>query len=87
MRLIVSWTGAALGGRWSRSSSGFAGAAAARWGVSAARAFWSVLVLATVTSELEWTARRVPSGDGDKGVSVGEGARRQQRDLQERRGW
>jgi hypothetical protein len=48
-------------------SSGFAGAAAARWGVRAARAFRSVLVLVTVTSKLEWMARRVPSGDGNKG--------------------
>ncbi len=74
MRLIASWTGAALGGRWSRSSSGFAGAATARWGVGAARAFQSVLVLATVTSKLEWTVRRMPSRDGKGGMGVGEGA-------------
>jgi hypothetical protein len=55
-------------------SSGFAGAAAAQWGVDATRAFRSVLVLATVTSKLEWTVRRVPSGDGNGGVGVGEGA-------------
>jgi hypothetical protein len=37
-------------------------------GVSAARAFQSVLVLATVTRKLEWTAGRVPSEDGNGGV-------------------
>ncbi len=75
-RLITSWMGAALGGRWSRLSSGFAGAAAAQWRVGATRAFRSVLVLATVTSKLEWTARRVPSGDGNRGVGLGKGAQR-----------
>jgi superfamily II DNA/RNA helicase len=34
-------------------------------GVGAARAFPSVLVSATVTSKLEWMARRLPSGDGN----------------------
>ncbi len=63
-----------MGGRWSRSSSGFVGAATARWGVGAARAFRSVLVLATVTSKLEWMMRRTPSRDGNGGVGVGEGA-------------
>ncbi len=63
-----------MGGRWSRSSSSFAGAATARWGVSAARAFWSVLVLATVTNKLEWMVRWMPSRDGNGGVGVGEGA-------------
>ncbi len=66
--------GAASGGRWSRSASGFAGAAAARWGVGATRAFQSVLVLAMVMCEMEWMARRVPSGDGKGGVGVGKGA-------------
>jgi hypothetical protein len=47
----------------------------ARWGVGATRAFRSMLVLVTVTSKLEWTARRVPSGDGNGGPGVGEGAR------------
>ncbi len=36
-------------------------------GDSAARAFRSKLVSATVMRELEWTARRVPSGDGNGG--------------------
>jgi hypothetical protein len=36
-------------------------------GVGAARAFLSMLVSATVMSKLEWTARRVPSGDGNGG--------------------
>ena len=63
-----------MGGRWSRSSSGFAGAATARWEVSAARAFRSLLALATVMSKLEWTVRRMPSTDGNRGVGVGEGA-------------
>ncbi len=67
-RLITSWMGAALGGRWSKLSSGFAGNAAARQGrVGATRAFQSMLVLATVTSKLEGTARRVPSRDGNGG--------------------
>ncbi len=35
--------------------------------VGATGAFQSVLVLATVTSELEGTAGRVPSGDGRVG--------------------
>ncbi len=65
-RLIASWMGVALGGRWSRLSSGFAGNAAAwRGWVGATGAFQSVLVLATVTSKLEGTARRVPSGEGN----------------------
>ncbi len=68
MRSIASWMGAASGGRWSRLSSGFAGNAAARRGwVGATGAFQSMLVLATVTSELEGMARRVPSGDGNGG--------------------
>ncbi len=67
-RLITSWMGAALGGRWSRLSSGFAGNAAAQRGwVGATGAFQSMLVLATVTSKLEGMARRVPSGDGNGG--------------------
>ncbi len=53
-------------------SSGFAGAAAAWWwGFSATRAFQSVLVLAMATSKLEWTARRVPSGDSNGGGGHG----------------
>jgi hypothetical protein len=45
---------AALVGRWSRLPSGFAGAAADWWwGVGAAKAFRSMLVLATETSKLE----------------------------------
>jgi hypothetical protein len=78
--------GAALGGRWSRLSSGFAGAAAAQWGFGATRAFQSMLVLATVTSKLEWMARRVPSKDGNGGVGVGKGAQQRQRNLQEWQG-
>ncbi len=59
-------------------SSGFVGAAVARWwGVGAARAFRSMLVLATEMSKLEWMARRVPSGNGDGGVGVGKGAQQQ----------
>jgi ATP-dependent RNA helicase DDX31/DBP7 len=68
MRLIASWMGAALGGRWSRLSSGFAGNAAAwRGWVGATGAFQSVLVSATVRSKLEGMARRVPSRDGNGG--------------------
>jgi hypothetical protein len=56
-RLIASWTGAALGGRWSRLSSGFAGDAAARWvGLGPperSRACWC----RRLTSELEGTER------------------------------
>jgi ATP-dependent RNA helicase DDX31/DBP7 len=67
-RLIASWMGAALGGRWSRLSSGFAGNAAAQRGwVGATGAFQSMLMLATVTSELEGMARRVPSKEGNSG--------------------
>ncbi len=66
-RLIASWTGAALWGRWSRLSSGFAGDAAARRVGSGppgrSRACWC-RQSATVTSKLEgrrggcpaWTA-------------------------------
>jgi hypothetical protein len=68
MRSIASWTEVAWEGRWSRLSSGFAGDAAAQGGwIGATGAFQSMLVLATVTRELEGTARRVPGGDGDGG--------------------
>jgi hypothetical protein len=57
-RLITFWTGAALGGRCE---------ADCPVALRVMPAFQSVLVSATVTSKLNGTARRVPSGDSNDG--------------------
>jgi hypothetical protein len=75
--------GGSFGGQVKQTSSGFAGASTAQWGVGAARVLRSVLMLVTADGDKSGQQEGCPGGVATVGVGTDEGARPQQRGLQE----